>query len=456
MLYRLLRNPYKAPKKPEIKEYPSVCIQLPVYNEPKVIDRLISAVLKIEYPKDKLEIQVLDDSSDETSSIIDKRVENIDSSINIEVVRREKREGYKAGALSYGLNKTEAELIAIFDADFIPDKDFLHNTVAYFNDEKLAFVQTRWGFVNRARSLLTKAQSLLIDAHFVIEHTARHGFSFFNFNGTAGVWRKEAIKSAGGWQGDTITEDLDLSYRALLNGYKAIYLKDIVCDSELPEDIEAFKSQQYRWMKGSAQVFKKLIKPILKSDLPFNYKLEAFFHLSANFCYPLMLITGLLSIPASILRSNINFTVGLWFEFLLFFATLGSMIVFYYYSQSLQGRKVSAKDILLAIALGVGIGAHCARASLAGVFSSVGEFVRTPKSGTSDKASEVKECVSYREGFSNLKSHKKEVIIATYLCFGVLYLLLNKYLLSVPFAMLIVAGYVLVLYSAFCPTVSKN
>ena len=276
----------------QFETLPVVTIQLPLYNEMYVVDRLVESVCRIDYPRDLLEIQVLDDSTDETREIAELAVRRFAAQgIDIKYIHRTDRTGYKAGALEAGLQVARGEFIAIFDADFIPQPDFLTRTIQYFTDPKVAMVQTRWGHVNEDYSLLTKIQAMLLDAHFVLEHGSRNrGGCFFNFNGTAGIWRRDAIADAGGWQHDTLTEDLDLSYRAQLRGWQFIFLPDHVAPAELPVEMNAFKSQQHRWAKGSIQTFLKLMPRILQSNQPFRVKAEAFFHLSANFNYPLMCV----------------------------------------------------------------------------------------------------------------------------------------------------------------------
>ena len=452
MLLRLKLNPYRQPKCPKIDQLPTVCVQIPLYNEPDVAARIINAVSKFDYPNQLFEIQVLDDSTDETVGIVNSEVEKLTKDgVNVEVIRRKVRENYKAGALANGLKQTKAEFIAIFDADFIPSKDFLTKTVPYFIDPKVAFVQTRWEHLNRDYNLLTRAQALLIDGHFIIEHASRFCSSFFNFNGTAGIWRKSAIDNAGGWQGDTITEDLDLSYRARLSGYKAIYLRDVLCLSELPETIVAFKSQQFRWMKGSAQVFKKLIKSILRSKLKKIDKIEAFFHLSANFCYVLMFIAGLLLVPVAAYRSKIYFSIGAWFELFVFFSTFVSLCIFYIFSQTQQGRKVNVLELVSAICLGIGMSAHCSCASISGLRSAVGEFVRTPKTGSLGMQKDMKKSWFKFDCIKNLvflKHHKKELIISLYFMIALYYVVCCVSLMTAPFVMLILSGYTLILIFA--------
>src|SRR5687768_2691951 len=275
---------------------PPVTIQLPIYNEMYVADRLIDAVCEIDYPRELLEIQVLDDSTDETRSVAERAVRrNAERGIDIAYIHRTDRTGYKAGALEAGMAVAKGEYIAIFDADFIPTTDFLMRTVSFFADPKVAMVQARWGHINRDYSLLTKIQSILLDAHFVLEHGGRNRAGlFFNFNGTAGIWRRQAIVDAGGWQHDTLTEDLDLSYRAQLRGCNFIFLPNLLAPAEVPVEMNSFKSQQHRWAKGSIQTCRKLLPQILHANVPLGVKAEAFFHLTANFNYPLMCVLSML------------------------------------------------------------------------------------------------------------------------------------------------------------------
>jgi len=273
-------------------DLPVVTIQLPIYNEMYVVDRLINAACSVIYPKNKFEIQVLDDSNDNTVALAKKLVaEKRAKGYDIKYITRKDRVGFKAGALENGLASAKGEYVAIFDADFIPAPNILLDTIHYFTDSKVGMVQTRWAHTNEKHNLLTRLQAILIDGHFLIEHTARsRSGRFFNFNGTAGIWKKTAIEESGGWQHDTLTEDLDLSYRAQKNGWKFIFLPDVVSPSELPIDMNAFKSQQHRWAKGSVQTCKKMLPKILKANLPFKVKLEAVCHLTSNFCYLFLLM----------------------------------------------------------------------------------------------------------------------------------------------------------------------
>src|SRR5687768_2630819 len=286
LVYLYMKNKRRLPVPlGSFQTLPRVTVQLPIYNEMYVADRLIDAVCAFDYPRELLQIQVLDDSTDETTSVAERAVRrHAAAGIDISYLHRTNRHGYKAGALEAGLKLATGEYVAIFDADFIPTTDFLQRTIQFFTDSKIAMVQARWGHINQDYSLLTKIQSILLDGHFVLEHGARNRSGcFFNFNGTAGVWRREAIETSGGWQHDTLTEDLDLSYRAQLGGWRFLFLPDVVSPAEVPVEMNSFKSQQHRWAKGSIQTFLKLMPRILRSDQPFAIKAEAFFHLSANF-----------------------------------------------------------------------------------------------------------------------------------------------------------------------------
>ena len=447
MVFQLARTPYKSPPLPVVQgELPPVCIQVPLYNEAPVARRVIESVCKIEYPAELLEIQILDDSTDETRAIVDDAVLRLQNQgVPVRVIRRSSRTEYKAGALRHGISLSRARFFAVFDADFLPPVDFLLRTVPYFQEERVAFVQARWGHLNREASFLTRAQAILIDGHFLIEHAARAQHGFFNFNGTAGVWRREAIDDAGGWQGDTVTEDLDLSYRAFLAGWQAVYVPELVCQSELPGTIAAFKSQQFRWMKGAAQVARKLLPAIIGASWTWRQKAEAFFHLTANFCYILMVIAAVLLVPVAFIRADLYFSIGLWFELGIFFFTLVSLVTFYCFAQKLQGRRIVTLDVLSGIILGVGIAAHCARASLAGLSSWSGEFVRTPKSGAIVKRSAA---VDRSFFIRDIFYHKKELCMALYLAFGLVYLAVHYLWFTIPFVLLIFSGYASVLYSA--------
>src|SRR3954468_7985878 len=294
-------------------ELPRVTVQLPIFNEQFVIDRLIEAVCAMEYPREKLEIQVLDDSTDETREVAAGIVARYAALGHpISYIHRTNRHGFKAGALDAGLKVAKGEFIAIFDADFVPPPDWLMRVIHHFAEPQIGMVQTRWTHLNRDYSLLTRIEAILLDGHFILEHGARSRTGdFFNFNGTAGMWRRQAISDGGGWQHDTLTEDTDLSYRSQLKGWKFKYLQDVECPAELPIEMTAFKTQQARWAKGLIQVGKKILPKVFSSDVPRHIKMEAWYHLTANLSYPLMIVLSTLLMPAMIIRS-----FGGWFQML--------------------------------------------------------------------------------------------------------------------------------------------
>jgi cellulose synthase/poly-beta-1,6-N-acetylglucosamine synthase-like glycosyltransferase len=371
---------------------PRVTIQLPMYNEQAVARRIIDATCRIDYPKDRLEIQVLDDSTDETVEIARAAVEYWRrAGYDIHYIHRENREGYKAGALHHGLQTATGEFILIFDADFVPPPDILQRTIDYFTDPAVGMVQARWEHINRDQSLLTKTQAILLDGHFVIEHAARNRSGrFMSFNGTAGMWRRTCIDDAGGWQHDTLTEDLDLSYRAQMRGWKFIFLPDVTSAAELPPDMEAFKQQQYRWAKGGAQTCRKLLPTILRSNLPLRIKLEAFFHLTSCTVYLYVVLLTLMLAPIVYIKVHV-FPEG-WqryvFDASILLVATCSASTFYVASQRALFRTWadSLKYLPFLMSLGIGIAFNNARAVLDGLFGRSNEFVRTPKFGVTAEA----------------------------------------------------------------------
>lgn len=366
-------------------DLPRVTVQLPLYNEATVAERLVEAVGALDYPAERLEIQVLDDSTDETRELVDRAVLRLRGrGLDARVVRREGREGFKAGALEHGLASARGELVAVFDADFVPRPDFLRRVLPHLADPRVGMVQVRWGHLNRERSLLTRLQALLLDGHFLIEHTARNRSGrFFNFNGTAGIWRREAIESGGGWQHDTLTEDLDLSYRVQLAGWRFVYLPEVVAPAELPEEIGAFKSQQHRWAKGSVQTGLKLLPRIFRAPLPLRIKAEAWFHLSANLAYPFMILLSILLPPALFLRRGVGATGLVLVDLPLFGAAFLSVSAFYVVAARDAGLSFRRSLFLLPplMALGIGLGVNNARAVLEALSGRRSPFVRTPKYG---------------------------------------------------------------------------
>jgi cellulose synthase/poly-beta-1,6-N-acetylglucosamine synthase-like glycosyltransferase len=430
----------------QLTELPRVTIQLPIFNEMYVCERLIDSVCGIEYPRDRFEVQVLDDSTDETTHIAATSVAKWKKQgVDIVYIHRTNRQGFKAGALQAGLGVAKGEFVAVFDADFVPGKDFLRKTIHYFSDAKVGMVQVRWAHLNREFSLLTHAQSVLLDGHFVIEHTARNRSGrFFNFNGTAGMWRRQAIVDGGGWQHDTLTEDLDLSYRTQLAGWRFVYLPEVVSPAEVPVDINAFKSQQARWAKGSIQTAKKLLPRLLRSDLPWAIKSEAIFHLTANICYPLMVVLSFL-MPLSMV---IRFTHG-WYEVLFldlpFFVTATvSVFSFYLASQKEIGIPLGQRVRYLPfiMALGIGMCISNAKAVLEGLIGHQSEFTRTPKLGVEGRKAKGWTLKKYRGMKSALPF--LEIAFGIYLTFSVYVALDRNLVFSLPFLLLFQVGFLYV------------
>jgi cellulose synthase/poly-beta-1,6-N-acetylglucosamine synthase-like glycosyltransferase len=366
-------------------QLPFVSIQVPVYNEKYVIERLLDSISAFDYPKSCFEVQVLDDSTDETSSIIDRKVAALkNADISIQVVRRKERKGYKAGALQDGLAQCKGDLIAIFDADFTPAPGFLKSMVPYFSDPRTGLVQARWGHLNRGQNCLTRIQTFLLDTHFSIEQTGRSKAGYFiNFCGTAGIWRRQCIVDAGGWDGNVLSEDLDLSYRAQLKGWKLVYDQQVEVPAELPSVMEAFKIQQFRWTKGMAQISKKMMMRVVRSTLPFGKKLHAIFHLLGSFVFVCLLVNALLTIPLLVLRNMYPEFIELTQYTLFTTVNLIALTLFYYNgtksSTMPEGVKFFSNfPVFLVIYMGMSV--QNAFAVLQGLFGSKSEFVRTPKS----------------------------------------------------------------------------
>jgi cellulose synthase/poly-beta-1,6-N-acetylglucosamine synthase-like glycosyltransferase len=380
LYYRSERKGESTPAPPD--HWPRVTVQLPLYNEMYVAARLIDSVCQVSYPQDKLEIQVLDDSTDETSEIVAASVARYRKlGFDIYHLHRKVRTGFKAGALEAGLRQAQGSLLAIFDADFVPPQDFLFKSVPHFCDARIGMVQARWDHINRDYSLLTQIQAIFLDGHFVIEHAARNRSGrFFNFNGTAGIWRRQAIEDAGGWEHDTLTEDLDLSYRAQLAGWNFLFLSDLKAPAELPVDINAFKRQQFRWAKGSIQVARKLLGRIFRAPIPWKVKAEAFIHLTNNASYLLMVVLSMAIFPAMILRRGTDVRILLLVDLPLFLGATVSVLLFYLCSQLALGngwRRIRYLPALMG--LGIGLAMNNAGAVVQGLFQNGGVFERTPK-----------------------------------------------------------------------------
>ncbi|MGF1604250.1 MAG: cellulose synthase family protein [Thermosynechococcaceae cyanobacterium] len=451
IVWRFYRHKNNVPHPPRYYsdwELPSVTVQLPIFNEINVVERLIDAVAQLNYPTDKLEIQVLDDSIDETQLLCQSKVEALQAlNLNICYIHRTDRTGFKAGALEHGLTSASGELVMIFDADFVPEPDTLLKMVHYFSDPALGMVQARWGHINRHYSRVTEVQALMLDGHFVTEQTARNRSGcFFNFNGTAGIWRIDAIADAGGWQHSTVTEDLDLSYRAQLKGWKCIYLPDIVVPAELPMELNSFKAQQFRWAKGASQVAKKLLLPVLKSDIPFNVKGEAFLHLTNNFNYLLLLVLLLLSLPYQLYLTQAPWQHGVFIHLPLFVATTSSLLGFYFVSAREQALELSPwkfiKNIILLMSIGIGMSINQSLAVCSGLFGGGVDFVRTPKHGVVHRQESWKS-KKYRAA-KNLVPYL-ELFMAVYLTITIGVAVSNHHFLSLPFLALFWSGFVYVL-----------
>lgn len=429
---------------------PKVTVQLPIYNEVYVVRRLIDAVCRLDYPKDKLEIQVLDDSTDETREIARAQVEKYQKmGFNIKYFHRESRKGFKAGALQEGLLKAEGDFIAIFDADFIPNPDFLRRTIHYFTDESIALVQARWGHINRDFSFLTKIQSILLDGHFIVEHVARNRSGrFFNFNGTAGIWRKIAIFQAGGWDGSTLAEDLDLSYRAQLLGWKFVYLPDFSVPAELPVDINGFKNQQHRWAKGSVQAAMKLLPKIMKANLPLKIKIEAFFHLTGNFTFPLMIPLAILVFPTVIIRKGLGLYDMVAVDLPLFLFATGSFAIFYALAQKelYADWDRSIKYIPFVLSLGVGLSINNTIAVLEALKGKDSEFVRTPKYGI-----EGKDQSWLGKKYRGKRSFVPyfELAMTIYFVIVIIGAIIAEVYMTIPFLLVFFFGYVYLTYLSF-------
>ena len=368
------------------EKLPGVTVQLPIYNEYHVVDRLLDAVGGLDYPHDRLEIQVLDDSTDETQSRARAAVERLqDRGLDAHYLHRDSRAGFKAGALEAGLERARHDIIFILDADFVPRADVLHQAIHHFTDAGIGMVQMRWGHLNRKFSVLTRIQSIFLDGHLVIEHTARNRSGrFFNFNGTAGLWRRQAIVDAGGWQHDTLTEDLDLSYRAQLAGWRFRYLPDVEVPAELPVEINAFKSQQHRWTKGAVQTARKILPRVWRASLPLKVKIEATVHLTANSCYILMLLMAALMLPVLGVRKLMPWEHRLFIIDLPLFS-MATMAISGYYLASQKALyddwKSAIKYVPLLMSIGISLCVNNARAVVEGLVGYTTGFHRTPKYG---------------------------------------------------------------------------
>jgi len=447
MVILFWRN-WRKPPRPlaQMEELPVVTVQLPIFNELHVVRRLVDSVAKLDWPQDRLQIQILDDSTDETRDICRDELARLQrEGFDAELIHRVDRTGFKAGALENGMATAKGEFIYILDADFLPPRDVLHKLVHFFTDEKIALVQSRWGHINRDYSLLTKIQAMFLDGHLVVEQVARsRSGRFFNFNGTGGMWRKQAIVDAGGWEHDTLTEDLDLSYRAQMKGWRFIYLNDVVTPAELPVDMNGFKTQQFRWTKGSIQCCRKLFGTIWRSEEPLWIKLEATAHLCTNFAYLLLVFLCFLIFPGT--DRGLTEWLGnarTWLVDLPVFLLTSISVGLFYISGQMGAHPGAWKRKALylpgALALGIGLAVNSTRAIIEALLKKESPFVRTPKYGIEKKGDFQKTKAKYR----SMKSLGMglELVLAIYFTWVTIYGVSNNYWLSVPFYLLFMGGF---------------
>jgi len=431
-------------------QLPLLTVQLPIYNERFVILRLLDSIEKLNYPKSKLEIQVLDDSTDDTTEIAAKRIEELKAlGFNIKHIRRSNRDGYKAGALQNGLINASGEYLAIFDADFMPHPDFLIDTLPYFVDQHTGMVQTRWGHLNSMQSLLTRAQETGLNSHFIIDQEGRNkGGYFINFNGTAGIWKKECIIDAGGWQTDTLTEDLDLSYRAQIKGWKFNYCPNIITPAELPNRISAVRSQQFRWTKGGVETSKKLLGRLWKAELSLSVKFFGSFHLLNNYIYAFILISGILSVPVMFIK-NTSTEFDQIFKWNVFIMAVMLVNFLYCFTAILIDKKKLIKALIevstafpIAIVISLGMSYHNTRAIIQGISGKKTAFIRTPKFSESSLNNHYKR----KQRFNK---YLPELLIFFYCLFASLSDLYFKDFGFLIYHVLMLSGFGIVLWSAY-------
>jgi cellulose synthase/poly-beta-1,6-N-acetylglucosamine synthase-like glycosyltransferase len=450
IVYLFLKNRKRAPRPlAQFAQLPVVTVQLPIFNEIYVVERLLKSVSELDYPRELLQIQVLDDSTDETRALAGSCVRGLaQCGFDVELIHRSDRTGYKAGALEAGLATARGDFVCILDADFVPQPELLQSTIHFFTDSKVGMIQTRWGHINRGYSLLTRVQAMFLDGHLLLEQVARsRSGRFFNFNGTAGLWRKSCIAGSGGWQHDTLTEDLDLSYRAQLAGWKFVFLTDVVTPAELPVDMNGFKSQQHRWTKGSIQTCKKLLPRIWRSGLPLRIKAEATAHLTSNFAYLLLACLCVLLHPSAGGPQSGWLRLFL-FDLPIFLAASVSVAVFYICAQRELHPRTWMKEIILLpalIALGVGLSISNARAVLEAVCNHQSEFKRTPKYGIERKSQTWRSC-----RYMPLKSFLPifEIGFGIYFSYLVYYAFVLGHYFTLPFLVMFQVGFLYVALSS--------
>lgn len=426
------------------EELPVVTVQLPLFNEMYVVERLLEAVCAMEYPKDHMEIQVLDDSTDETIHVTKALVEKYAAQgFDIKYIHRTNREGYKAGALKHGLQSARGEFIAIFDADFVPKPEFLHKTIPHFQNPKIGMVQTRWEHLNEEYSFLTRAQALALDGHFVIEQQVRNKAGFFiNFNGTAGIWRRTCIEDAGNWQPDTLAEDLDLSFRAQLKGWKFVFLNDVTSPAELPADINSLKSQQFRWTKGAVEAALKLLPAVWKSKMSLKVKLECTVHLTSNIVFPFILVVAMLNVPMVIIKNIYEGYDDIFTMMSIFVIASISTFMFYLHAQRAihmdWRRRLLLFPVFMAGSMGMAV--NNTKAVFEALFGKKSEFTRTPKFKLvtgEDQWKDKKNYVATKVGIAVII----ELALATYFFGGICTSLYYNEIAAIPFQLMFLMGF---------------
>jgi cellulose synthase/poly-beta-1,6-N-acetylglucosamine synthase-like glycosyltransferase len=434
---------YATPDLEMPAELPMVTVQLPVFNEVYVIERLVNAVCEMEYPKDKLEIQLLDDSTDETVEVSRRLVaEWASRGFDIKHIHRIDRSGFKAGALKSGLEKAKGEFVAIFDADFVPKKDFLMKTIPHFHNDGVGMVQTRWEHLNEDYSYLTRAQALALDGHFVIEQQVRNKAGFFiNFNGTAGIWRKSCIEDAGNWHADTLAEDLDLSYRAQLRGWKFVFLNDVTSPAELPADINGLKTQQFRWTKGAVETAKKLLPLVWKSKIPLKIKLECTVHLTSNIVFPFILLTAFLNVPLVVIKNTVEGYDSIFTMMGIFVLASISTFMFYMYAQRAihldWRRRLMLFPVFMAGSMGFAV--NNTKAVFEALTGKKSAFLRTPKYKIVGAEGEWKKKKYVQKKIGGAVF--MELFFTLYFIVGISISLFYLEIAAIPFQLLFLAGF---------------
>lgn len=456
-IYYLRARKKPRPEAGELREYPLVCVQLPMFNEKFVVERLLEQVVQMDWPRSKFEIQVLDDSTDETTELCKRLVDKYKSEgFRIKLLHRVDRKGYKGGALTEGLAKTKAEYVAVFDADFLPPEDFLKRTIPFFSNPKVAVVQSRWEHINYDYSILTRAQAILLDQHFAVEQDMRCRFNhFMTFNGTAGVWRKKAIEDAGGWDGSCLAEDVDLSFRAQLKGWKFVYINDLRSPSELPIDVAGFKSQQFRWAKGTIQAGRKLLPDILTSKLSLIGKFEAIMHLTAHLVYPMMFLLAILIAPLLLVR-NSGIDYRPYFAFMSVIS-VGGIAYFGLYILAQMDSYSNWKTRILAIPFVISsvmaLSVNNSLAVIEGFMGKASEFVRTPKYNVKGRK-DGKGAKAYR---AKLKASTFiELVLGLYLAATAVYSLITMQYAILPFIILYSVGFLSFSFSSIAAALKKD